>query len=131
MVKNTILEFTAIASKLAIYCVKRIMNVLPSDTEITTMIKRFATITVLMLFFASSASFSATQQEKGIERITLQKTDVIGSQELPRIVSIISWKKTKPTDLPLLHKQLKMDFNPIDEKEFSREVAYRQQMKGQ
>ncbi len=131
MVKKILVKFTAIASKLAIFYVKRIMNILPSEIEITTMIKRSTVIIALMLFFVSSASFSAAQQEKGVERITLQKTDVIGSQELPRIVSIISWKKTKPMDLPLLHKQLQMDFNPIDEKEFSREVAYRQQMKGQ
>ncbi len=85
---------------------------------------------LLFLLFMCCAGASLAEQEKGIERITLEKTDVIGSQELPRILSIISWKQTKPMDLPLLHKQLEMDFNPIDEKEFSREIVLRQKMKG-
>ncbi len=86
---------------------------------------------LLLLMCSAGTSLSLAEQKKGIERITLEKTDVIGSQELPRILSIISWKQTKPMDLPLLHKQLEMDFNPIDEKEFSREIALRQKMKGQ
>ncbi len=85
----------------------------------------------LLLVLICSAGTSLAETKKGIERITLEKTDVIGSQELPRILSIISWKQTTPMDLPLLHKQLEMDFNPIDEKEFSREIALRQKMKGQ
>ncbi|MCF6219181.1 MAG: hypothetical protein L3J62_05885 [Gammaproteobacteria bacterium] len=85
----------------------------------------------LLLLFMCCAGVSLAEQKKGVERITLEKTDVIGSQELPRILSIISWKQTKPMDLPLLHKPLEMSFNPIDEKEFSREISLRQKMKGQ
>ncbi len=62
------------------------------------------------------------------KRITLKKTDVIGSQELPRVVSIISWKKTQPRELPLLHQEGAIAFTPVDKKEFAREVAYRRQM---
>lgn len=62
------------------------------------------------------------------KRITLKKTDVIGSQELPRVMSIISWKKTQPIDQPLLHKRSKMAFDLIEKKEFVREMGYREQM---
>ncbi len=83
---------------------------------------------LLLLFFSHGVFGADADTESGVKRITLQKTDVIGSQELPRVVSIMSWKKTKPMDQPLLHKKLEMLFESIDEKEFSREVFYRQQM---
>jgi len=76
----------------------------------------------------SNAVEESDEKEHAAKRITLQKTDVIGSQELPRVMSIISWQKTKPIDQPLLHRRNNMAFDPIDEKEFVREITYRQKM---
>ena len=96
-----------------------------------TMIKQIIILSLMLmpLLMVVSTSASATSSTgKGIERITLKKTAVIGSQELPRIISIMSWKKTAPLNVPLLHRKLQMDFNPVDQTEFSREIVYRRQM---
>lgn len=85
----------------------------------------------LLLLVISNSAHATSNEDSGIERITLKKTEVIGSQELPRIVSIMSWKKTTPQAIPLLHNALQLNFNPIDQQEFSREILYRRQMQQQ
>ena len=90
---------------------------------------KLTTLSLLMLLMLTTAiAQAASSSANQVERITLQKTEVIGSQELPRIVSIMSWKKSSPLETSLINNGLQMNFNPIDKKEFSREIDYRRQL---
>ncbi len=62
------------------------------------------------------------------ERIVMQSTAVIGNQELPKILYIIPWKKSKLPDLsdPPLETLIDEALMPIDRNVFRRQVEYYQ-----
>ena len=57
------------------------------------------------------------------QRMELERTELIGSRELPQVVHILSWQQTKPNLAPL---SLEPDFSqalaPIDRQVFLREL---------
>jgi len=75
-----------------------------------------------LLLITSSITMVQAAEEK---RITLEKTEIIGVQELPRIVTIMSWKQTEVINLPFLESQIGAKLKPIDKEEFAREALHR------
>ena len=57
--------------------------------------------------------------------LELEKTEITGARELPKVLYIVPWKKTAPDSRPLPMKSL-MDevLSPIDIDVFRRQVRY-------
>jgi len=57
--------------------------------------------------------------------LELEETEITGARELPKVLYIVPWKKTRPNAQPLPMKSL-MDevFAPIDIEVFRRQVRY-------
>lgn len=64
------------------------------------------------------------------QRLELESTEIIGIQELPRIVTILSWQRTTPLDLPIIESHLQAELLPLDREEFERAMRYRQVQRG-
>jgi len=61
----------------------------------------------------------------GEVKLELEKTEITGARELPKVLYIVPWKKTAPDSQPLPMKSL-MDevLAPIDMDVFRRQVRY-------
>jgi hypothetical protein len=76
-----------------------------------------AGMAMLLLFGVASAMAEVT--------LELEKTEITGARELPKVLYIVPWKKTAPDSRPLPMKSL-MDevLSPIDIDVFRRQVRY-------
>ena len=58
-------------------------------------------------------------------KIELEKTEITGARELPKVLYIVPWKKTAPDSRPLPMKSLMNEaLDPIDIDVFRRQVRY-------
>jgi hypothetical protein len=58
-------------------------------------------------------------------KLELEKTEITGARELPKVLYIIPWKKTAPDSRPLPMKSLMNEvLEPIDMDVFRRKVRY-------
>jgi hypothetical protein len=76
-----------------------------------------AGMAMLLLFGVASPMAEVT--------LELEKTEITGARELPKVLYIVPWKKTAPDSRPLPMKSL-MDevLSPIDIDVFRRQVRY-------
>lgn len=60
------------------------------------------------------------------DRADLDRTQIIGSRELPKVLYIVPWKKPSPTDMSPRPLQSVLDeaLAPIDRDVFRRQVSY-------
>jgi len=75
----------------------------------------------------ASASSTGTPNTSGVmDRITLSRTEITGNQELPKVMYIVPWKKSDPSELVGRPVNTLLDevLAPIDREEFIREVAF-------
>lgn len=74
-------------------------------------------VAMLLLIGVASAMAEVT--------LELEKTEITGARELPKVLYIVPWKKTAPDSRPLPMKSL-MDevLSPIDIDVFRRQVRY-------
>jgi hypothetical protein len=82
-----------------------------------------ATIALLAL-----ASGAAAQ-----DRADLDRTQIIGNRELPKVIYIVPWKKPLPGDLSSrpLESILDEALGPVDRDVFRRQVRYDRQLQSQ
>lgn len=61
-----------------------------------------------------------------MDELDLGATEVIGNQELPRVLYIVPWKQSEPGDLMGQPANTLLDdvLAPVDRREFTREVDY-------
>jgi len=61
-----------------------------------------------------------------MDEIMLERTEIIGNQELPRVLYIVPWQKSDPGDLTGKPVNTLLDevLAPIDRSEFIRQVDY-------
>ena len=71
----------------------------------------------------SAGILSGVQAE---ERLEMEGTDIIGNQELPKVLYIVPWKPSELPDLsePPLQSLIDDALAPVDREEFRREVLY-------
>jgi hypothetical protein len=78
----------------------------------------------IMMGFAAAAGFAAPAVAE--DRADLDKTQIIGNRELPKVLYIVPWKKPIPEDLsprPMV-SVLDEALAPIDRDVFRRQVRY-------
>ena len=77
----------------------------------------FMVILLLMLFKASTVLAET--------KIEMEETEITGARELPKVLYIVPWKKTRPGDDPLPMRSLIDEaLSPIDVDVFKRQVRY-------
>lgn len=58
-------------------------------------------------------------------KLELDETEITGARELPKVLYIVPWKKTRPGDHPLpMHSLIDEALSPIDVDVFKRQVRY-------
>jgi hypothetical protein len=64
--------------------------------------------------------------EKVMDRLDLDRTEVTGNQELPKVLYIVPWQKSDPGDLTGKPVNTLLDevMAPVDRTEFLRQVEY-------
>jgi hypothetical protein len=64
--------------------------------------------------------------ERAIDRLELDRTEVTGNQELPKVLYIVPWQKPDPGDLVgrPVNSLLDEVLAPLDREEFIRQVDY-------
>ena len=79
----------------------------------------------------STAALAAdvTREESGsqvMDRLELGRTEITGNQELPKVLYIVPWQKSDPSDLMGRPVNTLLDevLAPIDREEFVRQVHY-------
>lgn len=85
------------------------------------------TIVNLILWFCLLAGQAATAEQ----RLELESTEIVGVQEMPRIVTVLSWQRTTPLDLPIIESRLQAELPPLDRAEFERALRYRELQRAQ
>ncbi len=67
-----------------------------------------------------------TTGSRVMDSIQLERTEITGSQELPKVLVIVPWKKAEPGDLmgKPINSLLDEVLAPIDREEFVRQVDY-------
>jgi hypothetical protein len=82
-------------------------------------------IALLLLCFATLAASAVAQDRADIDR-----TQVIGNRELPKVLYIVPWKKPLPATLSGRPVTSVLDeaLAPIDREVFRREVSYEHQI---
>ena len=90
-----------------------------SFTHLITFFKVPAiSLALLMLLFISSIVLAET-------KIEMEETEITGARELPKILYIVPWKKTRPGGDPLpMHSLIDEALSPIDVDVFKRQVRY-------
>jgi hypothetical protein len=80
---------------------------------------------VIVLALVSAASISFAQDRADIDR-----TQIIGNRELPKVLYIVPWKKPLPGDLAgrPLTSVLDEALAPVDRDVFRRQVSYHAQV---
>ena len=80
---------------------------------------------VVMLTIAASASSAFAQDRADIDR-----TQIIGNRELPKVLYIVPWKKPPPGELSgkPLNSVLDDLMAPVDRDVFRRHMSYDQQL---
>ena len=83
-----------------------------------------ATIGAVATFVACTAAAQ--------DRADLDRTQIIGNRELPKVIYIVPWKKPVPGDLSGRPLQSVLDeaLAPVDRDVFRREVRYDAQLQG-
>jgi hypothetical protein len=61
-----------------------------------------------------------------MDRMDLGRTEITGNQELPKVLYIVPWQKSAPSDLMGRPVNTLLDevLAPIDREEFTRQVDY-------
>ncbi len=78
---------------------------------------------------------AAARGEKGgrvMDRMALERTEITGNQELPKVLYIVPWRKADPSDLMGRPVNTLLDevLAPIDREEFVRAVGYYEDLYG-
>ena len=82
-------------------------------------IQRLFSIAVLLVVLLAALPAMAEVQLK------LEETEITGARELPKVLYIVSWKKTQPDSRPLPMQSLVDEIlSPIDMDVFRRQVRY-------
>ena len=68
----------------------------------------------------------STSGERVMDRMELGRTEITGNQELPKVLYIVPWQKSAPSDLMGRPVNTLLDevLAPIDREEFIRQVDY-------
>ena len=87
---------------------------------------RAAAARVTMLVVGSALAFSAAAEDKA----DIDRTQIIGNRELPKVLYIVPWKKPAPADLSSrpLESVLDEALAPVDRDVFRRQVRYEAQV---
>ena len=90
--------------------------------------RRFAAMTVVALLLLPGLSGEGRAED----RIELQGTSIIGSQELPKILYIVPWKQANADNLMCnpIGNMVRETLEPVDRSVFLREVEYYEQLSG-
>jgi hypothetical protein len=64
--------------------------------------------------------------ERAMDRLELERTEITGNQELPKVLYIVPWQKSDPGDLMgrPVNSLLDEVLGPLDREEFIRQVGY-------
>ena len=75
---------------------------------------------------SSDAVSRRTSGSRVMDTIQLERTEITGNQELPKVLYIVPWKKADPGDLmgKPINSLLDEVLAPIDREEFVRQVDY-------
>jgi hypothetical protein len=75
---------------------------------------------------AAAPAARKTGSPKTVDRLELERTTIKGSQELPRVMYVVPWKRADLGDLTGKPANSLLDeiLGPVDRDEFRREVAY-------
>jgi len=85
------------------------------------MIKRCLFSKNILVLITVLTTFPAYSESK----LELDETEITGARELPKILYIVPWKKTRPGDHPLpMHSLIDEALSPIDVDVFKRQVRY-------
>jgi hypothetical protein len=90
---------------------------------------RFQTRHAARLAVALAALLGATAG-RAEDRATIDKTQIIGNRELPKVLYIVPWKKPGPGDLSGMPSESVLDeaLAPLDRDVFRRQVRYNGQL---
>ncbi len=85
---------------------------------------------LLLLMGLSFISLSLLAAE---DHLDMQGTEIIGNQELPKVLYIVPWKKSSLPDLgtPPLQSLISDALAPVERDEFRRQVRYYYQLSEQ
>lgn len=84
-------------------------------------IKHNDSLRVLLLIVLSCLAASASAETT----LELDETEITGARELPKVLYIVPWKKTRPDSSPLPMRSLVNEaLSPIDVDVFKRQVRY-------
>jgi hypothetical protein len=74
-----------------------------------------------------------TSGNRVMDSIELERTEITGNQELPKVLYIVPWKKAEPGDLVgrPINSLLDEVLAPIDREEFVRQVNYHDDLYGE
>ena len=92
---------------------------------------RFPTIpTLLPLLGALVLLIAAMAPAHADDKADMERTKIIGSRELPKVLYIVPWKKPVPGELPgrPLKSVLDEALEPVDRDVFRRQVQYEAQV---
>ena len=75
-------------------------------------------ISLVLLYCLATTAYAETTLE-------LEETEITGARELPKVLYIVPWKKTRPDSGPLPMRSLVNEaLSPIDVDVFKRQVRY-------
>lgn len=74
-----------------------------------------------------------TSGNRVMDSIELERTEITGNQELPKVLYIVPWKKAEPGDLvgKPINSLIDEVLAPIDREEFVRQVNYHDDLYGE
>jgi hypothetical protein len=83
---------------------------------------RTAAVRATMCAIGSALAFAAAAEDKA----DIDRTQIIGNRELPKVLYIVPWKKPAPADLSSrpLESVLDEALAPVDRDVFRRQVRY-------
>jgi hypothetical protein len=83
---------------------------------------RAASVRATMVAIGSALAFAAAAEDKA----DIDRTQIIGNRELPKVLYIVPWKKPAPADLSSrpLESVLDEALAPVDRDVFRRQVRY-------
>lgn len=85
------------------------------------LIKRHRYLGVTLLIILCCLTFSVSAETK----LELDEAEIKGARELPKVLYIVPWKKTRPDSSPLPMRSLINEaLSPIDVDVFKRQVRY-------
>ena len=78
----------------------------------------------------AAALLLATTAASAQDRADIDRTQIIGNRELPKVLYIVPWKKPLPGELSgrPVHSVLDEALAPVDREVFRRQVAYSSQL---